>query len=344
MARIRTIKPEFWSSPQVTACSHLARLTFIGLLNFCDDGGVHQDSCERLMMVVFPDGSCPVETVTNSINELIKNELVSEFEADGKKYWFVTGFNKHQRIDKPTYRHPKPPCITKGAVKTSSSNNTRYQEEHSHTTSRDIVEVYATERNGKECNVKEEIYSEVDFSTSRQFQIEVSEIFSYWKATLNHPKAKLDDKRSRSIKNAIIKLGYSVEEIKQAIDGCSLSPFHLGQNDEGKRYDDITLILRDATKVESFIDMSQRPPSSNPGEFEYMDFPSPEMAIQQALNKDFSAHPVVKTAFDEAAMKMGGVSNLKRAKEKETLKVFTPIYQEKIHFYRVNAEVNKNAK
>ena len=43
MARIRTIKPEFWTSEQVVDCSPTARLLFIGLWNFCDDGGVHPD-------------------------------------------------------------------------------------------------------------------------------------------------------------------------------------------------------------------------------------------------------------------------------------------------------------
>lgn len=34
MARIRTIKPEFWTSEQVMGCAPLARLLFIGLWNF----------------------------------------------------------------------------------------------------------------------------------------------------------------------------------------------------------------------------------------------------------------------------------------------------------------------
>jgi len=41
MARIRTIKPEFWVSEQVGECSPNARLLFIGMWNFCDDRGVH---------------------------------------------------------------------------------------------------------------------------------------------------------------------------------------------------------------------------------------------------------------------------------------------------------------
>ncbi|MCX7119892.1 MAG: hypothetical protein NTZ86_08560, partial [Legionellales bacterium] len=42
------------------------------------------------------------------INELINNELVREYTIDTKAYWIVTGWKKHQRIDKPTPRHPLP--------------------------------------------------------------------------------------------------------------------------------------------------------------------------------------------------------------------------------------------
>lgn len=37
MPRIRTIKPEYWTSEQVLDLSIPARLAFIGLWNFCDD-------------------------------------------------------------------------------------------------------------------------------------------------------------------------------------------------------------------------------------------------------------------------------------------------------------------
>jgi hypothetical protein len=48
MARIRTVKPEFWTSEQVMNCSRDARLLFIGMWNFCDDGGNHPASAKTL--------------------------------------------------------------------------------------------------------------------------------------------------------------------------------------------------------------------------------------------------------------------------------------------------------
>ena len=54
MARIRTIKPEFWTSEQVVECSPTARLLFIGLWNFCDDAGNQPASAKQSRCRFFP--------------------------------------------------------------------------------------------------------------------------------------------------------------------------------------------------------------------------------------------------------------------------------------------------
>ena len=81
---------------------------------------------------------------------------------------------------------------------------------------------------------------------------DVSRIFSYWQSALNHPTAKLTAERKRKVE-ARLKEGYSVEQIIQAIDGCAASPFHRGQNDTGQVWDDLELICRNGSKLESFI-------------------------------------------------------------------------------------------
>lgn len=47
---------------------------------------------------------------------------------------------------------------------------------------------------------------------------------------------------------------YSVEEIKTAIKNCSLTPHNMGQNDRGKEFNDIELICRTDTYLETFRD------------------------------------------------------------------------------------------
>lgn len=128
MARIRTIKPEFWCSEQVAECSPTARLLFIGLWTFSDDGGVHPASLARIKMEVFPGDSITHEQVLDLIEELKNNSLLVEYEVHGKMFWQVTGW-QHQKIDKPTYKHPRPdgvvPSTPRSAVADTSANDRR---------------------------------------------------------------------------------------------------------------------------------------------------------------------------------------------------------------------------
>lgn len=108
MARIRTIKPEFWTSEQVVECSPMARLLFVGLWNFCDDAGRHPASSRRLKMEVFPSDSFTCEQINEWIAELVKVGLLISYTVAGQDFWQVTGWH-HQKIDRPTVRFPEPP-------------------------------------------------------------------------------------------------------------------------------------------------------------------------------------------------------------------------------------------
>lgn len=108
MARIRSIKPEFWASEQIMELTPLARLAFIGMWNFADDGGVHPASLKTLKAEVFPSDDITHDDVVSLVGEMIIQRLIVEFEYGGKRYWHITGWAKHQRIDKPTFRHPQP--------------------------------------------------------------------------------------------------------------------------------------------------------------------------------------------------------------------------------------------
>lgn len=107
MARIRTIKPEFWTSEQIVECSPIARLLFVGMWNFCDDGGNHPASAKTLKMQIFPGDDIAIHQIEAMVGELIKVGLLQQYTADGRNYWHVTGW-KHQKIDKPSYKHPRP--------------------------------------------------------------------------------------------------------------------------------------------------------------------------------------------------------------------------------------------
>lgn len=100
MSRIRTIKPEFWSDEKVVECSTNARLLFIGLWNFCDDCGRHSLSPKQIKALVFPADDFSLHDILGMIDELSTNGLISIYEVENKKYFYVIGW-KHQRIDRP---------------------------------------------------------------------------------------------------------------------------------------------------------------------------------------------------------------------------------------------------
>jgi len=80
----------------------------------------------------------------------------------------------------------------------------------------------------------------------------VQEVFSYWCQVMGkNSLTKLTKDRKAKIE-ARLKEGYNVDHIKQAIDGCASSPHHMGQNDAGTVYDDLTLICRTGSKLEWF--------------------------------------------------------------------------------------------
>ena len=108
MARIRTVKPEFWSSEQVMSCRPLARLLFIGIWNFCDDGGNHPLAPRTIKALVFPGDDITAEEVSELLGELEGANLILSYWAEGKNYLHVCGW-KHQKIEKKNFKYPAPP-------------------------------------------------------------------------------------------------------------------------------------------------------------------------------------------------------------------------------------------
>lgn len=81
---------------------------------------------------------------------------------------------------------------------------------------------------------------------------DVDSVFSHWCKTMQMRNAKLTSKRKKCIEDRI-KEGYLLTDIFDAISGCASSAYHMGQNDTGTVYNDLTLILRSGDKLEQFI-------------------------------------------------------------------------------------------
>lgn len=99
MARIRTLKPDFWTDEKVVEAPIEARLFFVGMLNFADDAGNLQRSAKKLKMQIFPADTIDCEPL---IQALIEVGLVVEYSVNGDKFLHIKGFSKHQKINRPS--------------------------------------------------------------------------------------------------------------------------------------------------------------------------------------------------------------------------------------------------
>jgi len=102
LARIRTVKPEFWTDSKTGSLSDRATKLFIGMLCFSDDYGVLEDDMAALKAKIFPYyPGTPVKVIGKSLDELMETGLVIRFEWGGKAYLWIRNFEKHQRVDRP---------------------------------------------------------------------------------------------------------------------------------------------------------------------------------------------------------------------------------------------------
>ena len=104
--RIRSIKPEFWSSPDIAALSDSDRLLFIGLWSYVDDHGRGRDDIALIVAALYPHDMVanPLDTVAkvrDGLARLSEADLILRYTVASRTYFLVTGWSKHQRVDKP---------------------------------------------------------------------------------------------------------------------------------------------------------------------------------------------------------------------------------------------------
>lgn len=109
MARIRTIKPEFFTSATVARLSYRARLTWQGIWTQVDDGGRMRYDPRVLAGAIWPqEDEVTWREVTSDVDELLVAGVVVTYGPEGE-YLAVTNWHEHQRINKPTASKVPPP-------------------------------------------------------------------------------------------------------------------------------------------------------------------------------------------------------------------------------------------
>lgn len=114
MARIRTIKPEFWEDEKIGKLPIPCRLFFIGCWNFADDFGVIKGNAALLKSQIFPyDENLRVSEIKKWIDALVDARMLVPIIHAEESYYFIRTFRSHQVLDK---RYDKS-YIGKGIVK-----------------------------------------------------------------------------------------------------------------------------------------------------------------------------------------------------------------------------------
>lgn len=257
MARIRTVKPDFWGSSKTAKVSRDARLLFLGLLNEADDEGRLLSSAKKIAGDLFPhDDDVEPNDVTVWLGELAAANFVQLYMVDGIGYCCVTGFGEHQRVSHPTpSKFPSPPRRT---IPEPLAND-----------SGEPTEVLAPEMEQGTGNREKDLVppgpsTELELVThtvSPTATDPALQVFQAWiKAAGKTERTVLTAERRRLILKQL--KDYPLDDVLDAVRGWRWSAHHRGENDRGTVYNDIELVLRDAKHVEMFRDLERNPPAA----------------------------------------------------------------------------------
>lgn len=115
MARIRTVKPEFWTDGVIVDLSVWARLFYIGTWNFalCDQGHLDDDPKSLKLKILPADAVNAVEIVDELIDA---GRIVRKTTAEGRTYLHIPRLSDHQKTD-ARWNTRCPYCNTAGSAK-----------------------------------------------------------------------------------------------------------------------------------------------------------------------------------------------------------------------------------
>ena len=108
MARIRTIKPEFFTSEAIVSLTPLARLFYVSMWCEADREGRLSWNTKTFKIRYFPADDCDIEAIAQ---ECIDAELITLYEIEGKKFAEIPSFKTHQVINNRESESVLPPNV-----------------------------------------------------------------------------------------------------------------------------------------------------------------------------------------------------------------------------------------
>lgn len=103
MARIRTIKPTFFTDEKIGNLLIQARLLFIGMWCMSDDYGVVKGNSAVIKAAVFPyDEGIRLKEVQQWLDALVEARMLIPFSLRAESYYYIRTFDAHQKVDNPS--------------------------------------------------------------------------------------------------------------------------------------------------------------------------------------------------------------------------------------------------
>lgn len=252
MARIRTIKPEFFTSESVLSVSPLARLFFIGLWCEADREGRLKWKPKTLKFRYLPADNVDIDQLASELEE---NDMIKVYSVSDVDYCEVTGFTTHQVVNNRERASEFPSRLCDA----STTREPRVKAEGRK--GKEGKEGKGKEGNENNMSAKadnDQVIDAGDHADHGPAKVPSNndhiDIFNYWRDVMRKDPSRtsFSPKRLKAVKARL--KDFSVEDIKMAILNCSRDPWSMGQNDRGKPFNDLELICRTSEKLESYFD------------------------------------------------------------------------------------------
>lgn len=110
MPRIRTYKPEFFTSEDVSVLPFRARLTWLGLWTQCDDHGRTKDNVKLIKAAVWPLDDVSLRDVEEDLSTLDGRGRIVRYTVSDVRFLAVVNWHFHQSVNRPGKpKFPAPP-------------------------------------------------------------------------------------------------------------------------------------------------------------------------------------------------------------------------------------------
>lgn len=234
MAKQRYINTRFWDDGYISSLDPIEKLLFIYFLTnpLTEISGAYEIQLKRVALDTGID---------RDMVQKILNRFADEDKIIYKDGWIlICNFIKHQSMN---------PSVQAG-IENAVNACPDWIKDRLYTACDSLSHLNLIKSNLIESNDESDLTEQA--LKKNKDTLAINEIFDFWKTTMSlNGSTLLTPKRKQKIKQRLAE-GYTIERIKNAIVGCSLSPFHNGQNDNRTKYNDIELICRSGEKIEFF--------------------------------------------------------------------------------------------